>query len=29
MQQDLLQRLGNLVNVTQNSIFYKIEINSM
>ena len=28
MQQNLLQRLGNLVNVTQNSIFYKIEINS-
>ena len=28
MQQDLLQRLGNLVNVTQTSMFYKIEINS-
>ena len=28
MQQHLLKRLGNLVNVTQTSIFYKIEINS-
>ena len=28
MQQNLLQRLGNLVNVTQNGKFYKITIKS-